>query len=214
MAKNDIASVKTPENKNCFHQVVLAKNFSGWQDLLHLVSFSNHKDHFYHLPRIDLEQLAEVASKGNLISFSGHLGSHLANCVLEEPSTAVYEAQRLQNMFGKDNFYIEIQLMDGDNNELARTVAEKLREVASKSNIPVVATPDAHYTAHEEVEDHRVLLCTSLKKTIGQVQRELQNGKSQSMNSFFSSDNFHIPSYEEMKRWHTEKELRNTLKNC
>ena len=212
VAKNDIASVKTPENKNCFHQVVLAKNFSGWQDLLHLVSFSNHKDHFYHLPRIDLEQLAEVASKGNLISFSGHLGSHLANCVLEEPSTAVYEAQRLQNMFGKDNFYIEIQLMDGDNNELARTVAEKLREVASKSNIPVVATPDAHYTAHEEVEDHRVLLCTSLKKTIGQVQRELQNGKSQSMNSFFSSDNFHIPSYEEMKRWHTEKELRNTLK--
>lgn len=210
ICKNGPSSDKHPDNKDLFHQVVLAKNLEGWKDLLALVSKSNRIEQFYYKPRIDLEQLAEAASKGNLISFSGHLGSHLANCILEDKS-AVYEAQRMQEMFGHGNFYVEIQLIDAENNESSRVVAEQLREVAQKSGIPAVATPDAHYPTKDDAEDQRVLLCTAFKKTIGQVQREIKGGKGRSLKPFFSSDNFYIPSYDDMKRWHTDEELASTV---
>ena len=210
ICKNGKATDKHPDNKSLLHQVVLAKNAEGWRDLLSLVSLSNHPDHFYYKPRIDFEQLAEVASKGNLISFSGHLGSHLANCILEDKN-AVYEAQRMQEMFGNGNFYVEIQLIDAENNESSRIVAEQLREVSQKSGISAVATPDAHYPTQDDAEDQRVLLCTAFKKTIGQVQREIKGGKGKSLTPFFSSDNFYIPSYEDMKRWHTDEELASTV---
>ena len=211
ICKDGNAADRHPDNKSLLHQVVIAKNSEGWKDLLSLVSLSNHPDHFYYKPRIDFEQLEAIASKGNLISFSGHLGSHLANCILEDQD-AVYEAQRLQDMFGRDNFYVEIQLIDAENNETSRVVAEQLRDVARKAKINVVATPDAHYPTQDDAEDQRVLLCTAFKRTIGQVQREIKGGKGKSLTPFFSSNNFYIPSYEDMKRWHTDEEIANTVK--
>jgi DNA polymerase-3 subunit alpha len=211
ICKNGSATDKTPDNKSLFHQVVLAKNIEGWKDLLSLVSLSNKADQFYYKPRIDLDQLARIAGNGNLISFSGHLGSHLANCVLES-GDATYEAQRMQEIFGADNFYVEIQLIDSENNETSRVVAESLRDIAKKANIPVVGTPDAHYPTKDDAEDQRILLCTAFKKNIGQVQREIKNGNGKSLTPFFSSDNFYIPSYDDMKRWHTDEELANTVK--
>jgi len=210
---NDNANVRSPENRDLIHQVVLAKNLQGWKDLLSLVEKSNCAEQFYYKPRIDFGQLSAVASKGNLVSFSGHLGSYLGNSALD-PTVSddflVRASQRLQSIFGKGNFFIEIQLIDSLISEPSRVAAERLRNVAIKANIPCVATPDAHYPTQDTAEDQRVLLCTSLKKTIGQVHRELKEGKSKSLSSFFSSDNFHIPSHEEMLKFHTEEELRNT----
>ena len=207
------ASEQSPENRDLVHQVVIAKNLRGWKDLLRLVSQSNRTDQFYYKPRIDFDQLKAVAANGNLISFSGHLGSYLGNAALENPDDRFLSnaALKLQDMFGRGNFFIEIQLIDSQNNEGARIAAERLREIAVQTGIPPVATPDAHYPTREAAEDQRVLLCTSLKKTIGQVHRELKEGKSRSLKSFFSSDNYHIPSYEEMSQFHTEEELQNTI---
>ena len=216
ICKNGPAAERNPDNKGLFHQVVLAKNAEGWRDLLSLVSLSNLPENFYYKPRIDLDQLAKIASRGNLISFSGHLGSHLANCVLEDQDP-VYEAQRLRDIFGKDNFYVEIQLIDAENNDTSRVVAAQLREVAQKASLKCVATPDAHYPTQDDAEDQRVLLCTSFKKTIGEVQRDIKGGKGKSLTPFFSSNNFYIPSYEDMKRWHTDEELAATVEiasNC
>ena len=208
------ATEKSSENRKLIHQVVLAKNLEGWKQILGLVSQSNHADQFYYKPRIDFNQLREAASSGNLISFSGHLGSYLGNIALENQSDSFIceAAHRLQNMFGRDNFFIEIQLKDSENNEGARIAGERLRDIAKQANIPCVATPDAHYPTREAAEDQRVLLCTSLKKTIGQVRQELKQGKSKSLSSFFASNNYHIPSYEDMKKFHTDEELDNTLK--
>jgi DNA polymerase-3 subunit alpha len=207
------ASEQSPENRDLVHQVVMAKNLQGWKDLLRLVSQSNRTDQFYYKPRIDFDQLKAVAANGNLISFSGHLGSYLGNAALENSDDRFLSnaALKLQDMFGKGNFFIEIQLIDSQNNESARIAAERLREIAVQTGIPPVATPDAHYPTREAAEDQRVLLCTSLKKTIGQVHRELKEGKSRSLKSFFSSNNYHIPSYEDMSQFHTEEELRNTI---
>ena len=167
------AQEKTQENRNLVHQVILAKNLQGWKDILGLVSQSNHPDQFYYKPRIDFDQLKQVAHKGNLISFSGHLGSYLGKLAAENESDDLIctAALRMQEIFGKDNFFIEIQLIDSDNNETSRVTAEKLRQISIKTGIPCVATPDAHYPTREAAEDQQVLLCTSLKKTIGQVQR-------------------------------------------
>ena len=104
------ALVKDPSNRKLKHQVVLAKNLKGWKNLLSLVSQANHPNNFYHKPRLDINQLEECVGK-DLVSFSGHLGSRLAMCVLDNPDwqrDGEKEARFLENIFGKGNFFIEI----------------------------------------------------------------------------------------------------------
>ena len=103
---------KTPDNRKLFHQVIIAKNLEGWKDLLSLVSLSNKKEQFYYKPRVSFDQVAQVAKKGNLISFSGHLGSYVANEITENDELCddwekkgTIAVKYLQNMFGKDNFF-------------------------------------------------------------------------------------------------------------
>ena len=208
------ATEKTVENKKLIHQVVLAKNLQGWKDLLKLVSKSNNTDQFYHRPRVDFNQLREAASGGNLISFSGHLASYLGNIAIENKSDSFIAeaAYRLQNMFGKDNFFLEIQLIDSKTNEDTRIVAERLRTISTQTGIPCVATPDAHYPTREAAEDQQVLICTALKKSIGQLHQGFKQDKFRDGKWFFNSDNYHIPSYEDMKQFHTDDELENTIR--
>ena len=210
------SSIKNPENRKLKHQVILAKNVQGWKSMLSMVSTSNRANHFYHKPRLDVEEFQKLSSaaSGNLVSFSGHLGSHLAEAVLDNPDwkqDGIREAKQMEESFGKGNFFIEIQLIDSEINKAAKEVAEKLREISEITGIPCVATPDAHYARREDAHDQRVLLCTALRKTIGQVQEDIKSGKSKSLQAFFESDNYHIPSYEDMQRFHTAEELDNTL---
>ena len=207
------SSVKDPSNRKLKHQVVLAKNLEGWKNLLSIVSQSNHVENFYHKPRLDTSQL-EALVGSQLVSFSGHLGSRLADAVHENPNwkkDGEKEAKYLESIFGRGNFFIEIQLIDSVKNTAAKHVAEKLREISKITNIPCVATPDAHYCRKEDAHDQRVLLCTALRKSISQIQREIKEGKCTSMKSFFESDSYHIPTHEEMERFHTEEELANTV---
>tara|TARA_Y100001963_G_scaffold78366_2_gene108662 strand:- start:39798 stop:41657 length:1860 start_codon:yes stop_codon:yes gene_type:complete len=212
---SDSSSVKTVENRSLSHQVILAKDLEGWKKLLSLVSISNNPDNFYHKPRIGLEEfLSLVSSDNNLISFSGHLGSHLGNVVTDNVNwkkEGIRQAERLRDAFGKDNFYIEIQLIDSLINKNAKECAEKLREISKATGIPCVATPDAHYCRKEDSHDQRVLLCTALRKSISQIQSEIKQGKLVSMKTFFESDNYHIPSPEEMLQFHTSDELQSTI---
>ena len=133
------SSIKTVENKELVQQVVLAKNLDGWKKLLSLVSISNNPDNFYHKPRIGFDNfLSLVSSDKNLISFSGHLGSHLGNLVTDNPNwekEGFAEARRLQEAFGKENFYIEIQLIDSLVNDKAKECAEKLREISKEYHV-------------------------------------------------------------------------------
>jgi DNA polymerase-3 subunit alpha len=210
---DDSASIKDPSNRKLKHQVVLAKNLKGWKNLLSLVSQANHPNNFYHKPRLDLDQISSHETS-DLISFSGHLGSRLASAVVDNPDwqkDATKEAEYMQEIFGKGNFFIEIQLIDSLQNTLAKEVAEKLREISKITGIPCVATPDAHYCRKEDAHDQRVLLCTALRKSVSQVQSEIKEGKCVSLKSFFESSNYHIPTYEEMKGFHTEEELHNTV---
>jgi len=223
LVKGDATEKNKESAKKMSHQVVLAKNLEGWKNLLNLVSQANHEEHFYHKPRIDLEILDKMASRGNLISFSGHLGSYLAKAISTEDDRldpdwmkkGVHTAKTLQDIFGKGNFFIEIQLMDQNINKFAGMVGKCLRQIAKAADIPCVATADAHYCRKEDADDQRVLLSMAYKKTIGEIQRAINNGtKTKGLDTFFNSDNYHIPDLSEMQSHNTEEELANTNLIC
>ena len=156
------ASIRNTKNRSLSHLVVLAKNKAGWDKLIQATSRSNDEDLFYFKPRLDLDRLAEFAD-GNLISFSGHLGSDLANEIFTDHKAAynaetedevkkyvdpnwventVALANHYRDIFGKENFLIEIQAIDEENSPAAKMVVQGLRYIAKKYNFPTIATAD------------------------------------------------------------------------
>lgn len=200
----ELDSTLKDKNNLVTHQVILAKNLKGWNKLIQLVSASNDKNRFYYKPRIDVELMKEYCDD-NLISFSGHLGStlHLRSYNFDVMDNYV---RLMQDIFGKDNFFIEVQSIDSINNKEARILMDQMRKLSIRTKAPCVATCDAHYTSKERAHDHQVLLCSALKTTL----KKAQAGES-GLNCFFESQQFHIPSTEEMVECgSTEQEIYNT----
>ena len=227
------ASHKTKENRGLSHLCVLAKGQEGWKRLLRASSESNRPANFYYKPRLSLEQLAKFAG-GEWIVFSGHMGSDLANICFAEPKLAyratsykaarelVHEdwqartialAEKYRDLFGPENFYLEIQLIDHENLPASLVVAEILRYIGKTLNIPRVATADSHYARREDARDQRILLCTAFNTDLQSVQRKLDNQEDVALGGFFRSNNYHIPSAEEMAELHKDEpeELANSL---
>lgn len=210
------ASLQSKENRSLSHLLVLAKNYDGWQSLIKIVSESNKPEHYYHKPRLDLDRLEEMLD-GNLIGICGHLGSTLANKLVEN-DTIVSDWKnigteyvgRFKDIFGKDNFFLEAQLMDKDNLEIQSSLTDCIRELSKITHTKTVCTPDAHYCKKEDAVDQRVLLCNNLKTTFPEINRKLNNNEDIGLGAFFSSDNFHILSQEEINVLHTEEEIDNT----
>jgi DNA polymerase-3 subunit alpha len=211
---NEDATIKNDKNRKLAHLCILAKNDEGWREMVQMVSMANRPDFFYHKPRLDLDRIAQFAQNGNLLAFSGHIGSHMSNILFGDngdlSSTWRQEGVRLakwfQNAFGKDNFRLEKQRMDHMNFPKQDIIADCIEQIHKDTGIPVVATPDAHYARQEDAEDQRVLLCSNLRTTIQQASKP-EFG----MGGFFRSRQYHIPSYEEMRQWHSAEELDNTL---
>jgi|LULG01.1.fsa_nt_gb DNA polymerase-3 subunit alpha len=227
------AKLKDKQNRSLSHLVVLAKNTEGWNKLIEATSRSNEEDVFYFKPRLDLNLLDEIVgdTKGSLVAFSGHPGSDLANVLFKDVkagySAKTYEesakhlkrnwkedaivmASRYLKIFGAGNFFVEIQLIDKDNFPAAELIAECLREVSRETNIPPVATADSHYPTKEDAADQRIILCSAMKTTLKKVNDRLKNNENIVLSSFFKSNNYHIPSLEEMESLHSEEELYNS----
>lgn len=115
-----------------------------------------------------------------------------------------------EEMFGKGNFFLEIQLIDQHNMPASKVVAEGLRYISKKTGIPCVATPDAHYAKREDAYDQRVILCNKLDTTVQKIQKSLDQNGNAPLEAFFRSDSYHIPSPEEMQEIHTDEEINNT----
>jgi DNA polymerase-3 subunit alpha len=220
-------TVKSPENRPLSHLVVLAKDRDGWRNLMRASTASFHRDHLYYKPRLDLDRLASF-SKGKWIVFSGHLGSDLANACFPDPKLAyrcrTYDEaaqlakaewnsirqrvddliRRYQGLFGKENFYLEIQLVDQKNLPASLVVAKILRDAAKRLGVPKVATADSHYCRREDAPDQRVLLCSSVRTTMGRVQTQLEAGEDVGLGAFFRSNSYHVPTLEEMRELHSD----------
>lgn len=208
--------IKTKENKDLTHFVILAKNYEGWKSLIRIVSESNQPDHFYHKPRLNIETLAQYCNN-NIIGFCGHAGSYLADKISENNqligdwrNIGIDQIGKLKDIFGKDNFFLEAQLMDSVNSPIQTVLTGAMRDLAKITNTKIISTPDAHYCRKEDAVDQRVLLCNNLKTTFPEISRKISNDEEVPLGCFFTSDNFHILSSEEMGHFHTEEEMENT----
>lgn len=206
---------KNKENSKLSHFLLLAKNLEGWKNLVRLVSLSNSPDFFYRRPRLDLKHLKDNCGP-NLIGICGHLGSVLADKIIQNDdilndwqTIGMNTIAELKEVFG-DNLFLESQLMDQENTKLQLQLTEKIRALGQLSNTKVVCTPDAHYCNKEDAVDQRILLCNNLKTTFQAIQNKLSSGEDPGMSCFFNSDNFHILSQEEINAIHTPEEIENT----
>jgi len=206
--------IQEKENKNLSHFIVLSRNYNGWKDLIRVVSESNKPEHYYHKPRLDLKTLSELDS-GDLIVITGHLGSTLADEILDGYSLkenwqelGVKHVEYLKNNF--TNVFLEVQLMDKENLPVQIELTQAIRTIGKITHTKVICTPDAHYCKKEDAVDQRILLCNNLKTTFPEISRKLSSGQDAPMGCFFTSDNYHILSQEETKELYTIEEIENT----
>lgn len=225
---NQSATIHEKQNSKHSHLCVLAKNIDGWSELIKLSSLSNSKDYFYYKPRLNIEDFSLYAK--NLIAFSGHPGTELSRCILPDEAykaSSPEEAKSLlkdnwidcakklcskyQDIFGKENFFIEIQLFDKDNLHCSIVLAECLRKLSKETNIKTIATPDAHYVRKEDASDQRVILCAAMETTLAKVKSSLEKEEEFGLSSFFKSNRYYIPSTEEISALHEPEEIKNCL---
>jgi len=164
------------------HLLLLVKDEVGYKNLIQIVSAAS-VEGFYRKPRVDLEYLSGHSE--GLVALSGCLQGDVARLLLrKEEEAARQKAGRLAEVFGRDNFYVE--LMD---NGLAeqKEALPLLLQLAEREGYPVVATNDVHYLNREDAVMQDILLCIQTKKTLSNPDR-----------LSFSSDQFYLKSSEEM----------------
>jgi DNA polymerase-3 subunit alpha len=149
-----------------FHLVLLAKSFTGYQNLVSLVT-SAHLEGYYYRPRMD-KQLLREKSEG-LIALSACLQGEVARAVQDQGIDAAC-AVALEHVaiFGKGNYYLEL-MSHGIPEQLA--VNEGIREVSRRTGVPLVATNDIHYVHAEDAEAQDIMVCIQSGKTVDQPDR-------------------------------------------
>ena len=179
--KKEAEEVKIADG-NAYHLVILAKNQIGYQNLIRLSSKS-YTEGFYKKPRIDYD-LLEKHSEG-LICLTACISGEVNRRIIEgKKKEASQLAGRLNEIFNKEDFYLEIQ-KHGLPEE--KVVAEGAYEIAQKNNIPLVLTNDSHFLTKEDREAQDILLRIGTQKKISEYL------------GFGFNPEFYVKSPEEMK---------------
>jgi len=159
-------SESEPGMRGSNHLVLLCESLEGYHNLIKLVS-AGFLEGFYYKPRIDYDLLAKH-SKG-LIALSACLRGAVTEAVVDEKVDQAREnAYRLQDVFGKGNFFLEIQ---DQGIEIEKGVNKELVRLSKETGIPLVATNDCHYLHHEDAHAQDVLLCIQTGKTMSDTHR-------------------------------------------
>ena len=181
-----------------YHLILLAKDDEGYRNLMKLVSIG-YLEGFYYRPRIDKEILA--SNSGGLIGMSACLKGEIPSFIqANQFNSALKAAYEYSQIFGKDNFYLELQ----ENKIPEQTTVNKgLIKIAGQLNLPLVATNDTHYLTKDQVRAHEVLLCIQTQALLSDPNRMR-----------FQTEEFYFRSPEEMKELFKEipESIENTLK--
>ncbi|MBP2665170.1 MAG: dnaE [Firmicutes bacterium] len=170
------------EGESYYHLILLAETQAGYSQLVELVSRA-YTEGFYYKPRIDKELLAQHHE--GLIGLSACIAGEVPSLILKgDLAGAEAAAREYSNIFGPDNFFIELQ--DHGIPE-QREVNPKLVELARKLGVGLVATNDIHYIDRSDADAHDVLLCIQTGKCVEDVGRMR-----------FPSPEFYLKSGEEM----------------
>ncbi len=179
-----------------YHLVLLAKNQTGYQNLIKIVS-EGFVNGFYYKPRVDRSYLAKHSE--GIICLSACLGGEVQQLLLNDDwEGAKALALTYESIFGKDHFYLELQDHGMREQKKVNVLLDKLHR---ETSIPLVCTNDCHYIRREDSETHDVLLCVQTGKTVGDTSRMR-----------FPSNEFYLKCYDEMEELfgHYEDALANT----
>lgn len=166
-----------------YHLILLAENHTGYQNLMKIVS-KGFVEGFYYKPRVDYEVL-EAYSEG-IIALSaclaGEVQRYLSRGMYEEAKKSAF---RYQKIFGKGNFFLELQ---DHGIPMQKTVNQGLLRMSQETGIELTVTNDTHYIYKEDVESHDILLCIQTGKKVADENRMRYEG-----------GQFYLKSEEEMR---------------
>ena len=183
------------KDKRQGHLVLLAKNEIGYHNLLKIVS-AGYTEGFYYKPRIDHGVLRKYSE--GIIALSACLAGDVQSKLLNRDyEGAKKEALTLLDIFGEDNFYLELQ-DQGLEEELQ--ILPDMKRLRVETGIPFVATNDVHYVKREDAAAHDVLLCIQTAKTVDDENRMR-----------FPNDQFYLKSELEME--HIFADLPEAIEN-
>ena len=149
-----------------YHLTLLAESDKGYHNLIQLASLA-FMEGYYYKPRMDWELLGRYHE--GLIATTGCLGGHVLQSLLQgDEKGALAKAGRLQDIFGKDNLFVELQ---DHGLQAQRDTNPKLVEIARKIGAPLMATNDSHYVHREDHEAHDALLCVQTGATLSDPKR-------------------------------------------
>ncbi len=166
------------------HLVLLAENDLGYHNLMKIVS-RGFTEGFYYKPRVDKELLRQYHEGIIALSacLAGEVQSYITKGFYEE---AVKAARSLEDIFGKGNFFLELQ----DHGIPAqRLVNQSLMRMSKETGIPLVATNDIHYTYAQDAQAHDILLCIQTGKKVSDENRMRYEG-----------GQYYVKSEEEMRQ--------------
>ena len=171
------------KDRNSGHLILLAENQTGYKNLVKIVSKS-YVDGFYFKPRVDKELLRRHSE--GLICLSGCLIGNVSRMIINNDyEGAKAEALELRNIFGENNFFLEVQnhYLEPD-----QKVIEGVKRISDETGIPIVATNDMHYIKREDAKAQDILICIQTQTNIDEENKMR-----------FENDEFYMKSEEEMK---------------
>ena len=167
-----------------YHMVLLCENEEGYQNLIKLVSAA-YIEGFYNKPRVDNELLRQ--HHRGLICLSACLAGRIPRMLSAGDYAAAEQAVReYVDIFGKDNFFIELQ---NHGIEEQKRILPQLIKLARENEVGLVATNDAHYINRQDSSNQSILVCIQTGRTVNDPS-DLE----------FQTDQFYIKSLEEMRQ--------------
>jgi DNA polymerase-3 subunit alpha len=150
-----------------YHLTLLARNNTGYKNLMKLATIG-HLEGFYYKPRIDMEVLKKYSE--GLIGMSGCVQGEIAQLVIGgKYDTAKKKALEYQDIFGKGNYYLELQHLP--NLEKQKLANDGLMKISQETGVPVVATADLHYIYPEDKTVQDILVCIQTGRKIDDTDR-------------------------------------------
>ena len=183
------------EQRGPYHLTILAKNNNGYHNIIKMSSRA-FTDGYYVKPRIDHDLISQHSD--GIIVLSGCLNGEVSQALLRRDyNMALKHAATMQEIVGKENYFIEIQ---NHGLEEQKTIIPELIKIASTIGARIVPTGDCHYVHQADAHAHDVMLCVATNSTIHTENR-----------FSFSGDQFYLQSYDEMANTFSEEWLKNTM---
>lgn len=208
------ATDKVKDNDPTGRLTLLSPDRAGWDQLIRIVSESNRPDRFTSKPRLDLETTATLAA-GRILVLDGYPGSCLANLLFQDPRAAYMSvtADQCRGLLRDDWLQVGVEWVGslGEKFQLpnvrvavsvneawpvTRVLAECLREIARRADVPTVASPDTYYPDPQDASDQRILLAGKFKCSLEKAAvaaEKVDPADALGMRQFFRTNRFHLP---------------------